>query len=99
MIEHARLRFISLFLLLTSRSHLDSGHKASTAGELEGFRLLNARSTALDENAQHNDKENTGYYTDNGYAFHDNPPSSANDRACSTVFHFPVPTAYEPFSP
>jgi hypothetical protein len=43
-----------------------------------GIRLLNAGSAALDQNAQHNDKENTGNYPDNRYTLHDNPPSSCN---------------------
>jgi uncharacterized protein (UPF0212 family) len=38
--------------------------------------LANAGSAALDQNAQHNDKENAGNNTNNCYAFHVNPPSS-----------------------
>jgi hypothetical protein len=38
------------------------------------MKLLNPRSTALDENTQHDDKESAGNNPDNGYAFHISPP-------------------------
>lgn len=39
-------------------------------------KLLNARSTTLDKNAQHDDKESAAYNPDDGYAIHISPPLS-----------------------
>jgi hypothetical protein len=38
------------------------------------IQLLNASSAALDQDTQHNDKENSGYCTNNQYAIHVNSP-------------------------
>jgi len=57
-----------------SLRHTLSWLRAMQANQDEPW-LLNARSAALDQNAQHDDKEHAGNYPDNRYAVHVHPPS------------------------
>jgi hypothetical protein len=67
---------LSRQLLLPCAVTLQSRHKLFPQRSQLGFKLLNSRSAALDQNAQHNNKENAGNYPDQGYTLHVNPPSS-----------------------
>src|SRR5271155_4363944 len=85
----------------TVRYHRSELRRRPSCNRTGGVQLVNAGSAALDQNAQHNDKENAGNNTNNCYAFHFKILLlSRSDRARSMRCLLP-PTcaAFEPFSP